>query len=167
MTSVPAPEKPAWLFVLVGVIGGLASGLAGIGGGVIMVPLMVGFLALTQKKAQGSSLWIIIPTAAASLTIYALVPYAYAGDYEPLLDPVWLIPAFALPAMLLTPLGARLTTVLDGKQLRFLFGILLLGVAGRLILGGTVGTIAIAVSLVALFTMLGVMLVRGRRKAAP
>ncbi|HSJ27999.1 MAG TPA: sulfite exporter TauE/SafE family protein [Acidimicrobiia bacterium] len=58
--------------VLAGVIGlvaGVASGLAGIGGGVIMVPAMVFFLDFPQHLAQGTSLFVIFFTSIAGSVV--------------------------------------------------------------------------------------------------
>lgn len=50
----------------------MLSGLIGIGGGMIMVPAMVYFLNMTQHKAQGTSLFVIIPTAFFGAFLYSL-----------------------------------------------------------------------------------------------
>ncbi|MDU4959981.1 MAG: sulfite exporter TauE/SafE family protein [Sporomusaceae bacterium] len=49
--------------IVIGLIGGLLSGLLGIGGGVVLVPLIVFFLGLGQHMAQGISMLVIIPTS--------------------------------------------------------------------------------------------------------
>jgi len=41
---------------LIGFLGGLFGGLVGLGGGIIMIPLLVGILNLNQHKAHGTSL---------------------------------------------------------------------------------------------------------------
>lgn len=48
------------IYVLIGLVGGVASGFFGIGGGLVMVPLMVFALDFTQKKAQGTSLALFL-----------------------------------------------------------------------------------------------------------
>lgn len=53
--------------VLLGLCGGVLSGLLGIGGGVVLVPLMVFFLGIEQHIAQGVSMVVIIPTSLAAL----------------------------------------------------------------------------------------------------
>ncbi|TAK61977.1 MAG: hypothetical protein EPO22_07900, partial [Dehalococcoidia bacterium] len=45
--------------VLTGVAGGAFSGLTGVGGGAVMVPLLTGPLRLSQHRAHGTSLAII------------------------------------------------------------------------------------------------------------
>jgi len=52
------------LFALViGLTSGVLSGALGIGGGVVMVPAMVLVLGVQQAVAQGTSLFVILPTA--------------------------------------------------------------------------------------------------------
>jgi len=52
------------LTVAAGLFVGLASGVLGIGGGILLVPLMTLGFGLTQQVAQGTSLAAVIPTAA-------------------------------------------------------------------------------------------------------
>ena len=49
--------------VLVGVVMGIASGLFGIGGGVILVPLLISFFGFGDLLAKGTSLLAMIPTS--------------------------------------------------------------------------------------------------------
>ncbi len=53
----------------VGIISGVVAGLAGIGGGVIIVPALVLFLGLGQHVAQGTSLLAIMATAISASAI--------------------------------------------------------------------------------------------------
>jgi uncharacterized protein len=55
--------------VLIGLIAGIASGVAGVGGGVIMVPAMTAFLAVPQHLAQGTSLVAILFTSVSATTV--------------------------------------------------------------------------------------------------
>lgn len=52
----------------IGIISGVVAALCGVGGGVVMVPAFVFFLALPQKMAVATSLAIIIPTALMATT---------------------------------------------------------------------------------------------------
>jgi uncharacterized membrane protein YfcA len=55
-----SPLQPSGLaFVGMGLVAGFASGLLGIGGGVVMVPVMVGLLRMPLKRSLGTSLVII------------------------------------------------------------------------------------------------------------
>ncbi|MDR3113237.1 MAG: sulfite exporter TauE/SafE family protein [Endomicrobium sp.] len=44
----------------IGLAGGVLSGLMGVGGGIILIPLMIIFLKMTQHQAQGTSLAVIM-----------------------------------------------------------------------------------------------------------
>ncbi len=48
------------LLVVVGICAGVLSGLVGVGGGIIIVPCLVFFLAFSQKMAQGTSLGVLL-----------------------------------------------------------------------------------------------------------
>lgn len=47
------------VLLLIGILSGMLSGLIGIGGGIIIVPCLVYFLAFPQKAAQGTSLAVL------------------------------------------------------------------------------------------------------------
>jgi uncharacterized membrane protein YfcA len=49
--------------ILLGVVIGIASGLFGIGGGVIMVPAFIALFGMSDLVAKGTSLAVMIPTA--------------------------------------------------------------------------------------------------------
>jgi hypothetical protein len=51
------------VLVATGVVAGVLAGLLGIGGGVIMVPVMMLVLGLSPVIAKGTSLAVIVPTA--------------------------------------------------------------------------------------------------------
>lgn len=55
---------------------GVAAGLFGIGGGVLLVPLLVLFFGSSQHRAQGTSLIALIPPTG----LLAFLAYAKAGD---------------------------------------------------------------------------------------
>lgn len=48
------------ILLLIGLVAGLLSGVVGIGGGIIIVPALVYFLAFSQRMAQGTSLAILL-----------------------------------------------------------------------------------------------------------
>lgn len=56
---------------LAGVAAGLAGGMFGVGGGIVLVPMLTGGFGLTQHQAHGTSLAAIGATALASLFVYA------------------------------------------------------------------------------------------------
>jgi uncharacterized membrane protein YfcA len=57
---------------LIGFCAGMFGGLAGFGGGVIMIPLMVGVLKVDQHRAHGTSLVALVFTGLSGAIIYSL-----------------------------------------------------------------------------------------------
>jgi len=49
------------LYILVGLLAGAYSGLIGLGGGTIVIPILIYFFGLTQMEAQGTSLALMLP----------------------------------------------------------------------------------------------------------
>ncbi len=49
------------LAIVVGVLVGIFSGLVGIGGGVILIPILVYGFSMTQQQAQGTTLALLLP----------------------------------------------------------------------------------------------------------
>jgi len=66
------------LGILVGLIGGALSGLTGLGGGFIMVPLLVYLFGMDQHGAQGTSLAVLLPP----LGLFAFMHYYQNGHVD-------------------------------------------------------------------------------------
>ncbi|MGB9825741.1 MAG: TSUP family transporter, partial [Desulfofundulus sp.] len=58
--------------LFIGLAAGFFGGLVGLGGGVIMIPLMVGMLKMGQHKAHGTSLVALVFTGISGAITYAL-----------------------------------------------------------------------------------------------
>jgi len=69
-----AARTPAFFLTCIGtgLLAGLLSGLFGVGGGTVIVPLLVMFLTFNQRLAAGTSLAAIVPTATVGVVSYAL-----------------------------------------------------------------------------------------------
>ena len=63
------------ILLIIGLTGGLVSGVLGIGGGIVIIPMLVGFLGYTQKDAQGTSLGLLL----LPIGILAVMNYYKAG----------------------------------------------------------------------------------------
>jgi len=61
---LPPTSSTAAVYLGIGLAMGIASGLFGIGGGIIAVPLMVSLVAISDLVAKGTSLLVSIPTSA-------------------------------------------------------------------------------------------------------
>ena len=103
-------------FLLAGVVGGIASGLFGIGGGIVLIPIFGLLLAFDQHKAQGTSLVALIPPTG----LFAVLTYAKAG-YVHWLTGVLLIPGLFLGGIL----GAKIARRIEARRMRQVFAALL------------------------------------------
>lgn len=95
----------------VGLLGGLLAGFLGVGGGILMVPLLMMWARFDQRRAQATSLLAIAPAAIIGATSYAV------GGIFPLLPAI----AVALGALVGAQIGAWLLRVLSLGWLRWLF----------------------------------------------
>lgn len=102
---------------LFGVAIGVASGLLGIGGGVLLVPGLILLFGFTQAEAQGTSLAVLIPP----IGIFAAMVYYQHGFVR---MPVVGMLAFGI--MVGAYAGARFVPHLSTTTLRTLFGFLML-----------------------------------------
>ena len=108
--------------IAVGILGGLLSGAFGVGGGIIMVPLLVWLVGLDQRHAAATSLVAIIPTA-----IAGTIQYALRGEVDVVAGLL-----VALGGVGGALVGTRLLRKLSLGWLRWLFIALLVLVAVRL-----------------------------------
>ncbi|HEX6131460.1 MAG TPA: sulfite exporter TauE/SafE family protein [Actinomycetota bacterium] len=117
----PRRARPwtAGAFVLVGVVAGLVSGLLGIGGGIVIVPLLVGWLGMPLKRALGTSLAAIV-----GMVVPGTVVHAVLGNVDWALT-VALV-AGAVPG---ARLGARIALGTAERTLRILVGVFMALVA--------------------------------------
>lgn len=112
-----------WIGIaLIGLAGGFASGLFGVGGGVIFVPLLVIFFGMNIHTAIGTSLAVIIPTALIGASRHFM-------DHSVDLKVAFLL---ALFAMVSAWLGAGVSIRMDVVLLRKLFACFLFILAFRL-----------------------------------
>ncbi len=65
--------RGGWLAAaLAGFAAGLAGGLFGVGGGIVLVPILTAFFALSQHQAHGTSLGALAATAVSGVVVYGL-----------------------------------------------------------------------------------------------
>jgi uncharacterized protein len=99
---------------------GVASGMFGIGGGVLLVPLLGLIFAFSQHRAQGTSLIALIPPTG----VLALMAYAKAGFVA------WNVGLLLIPGVLLGGMaGAKMAEHIQPRRMRqvFAFALFLLG----------------------------------------
>jgi uncharacterized membrane protein YfcA len=109
-----------------GVLGGFFGGLLGLGGGVIMIPLMTWLTKMTQHQAHGTSLVAIVFTA-----IVGAVTYYIHGGVD------WKIALIlAVSATITARFGARYAHSLPEKKLKMVFGFFLIFASTMLVAKG-------------------------------
>ena len=112
------------LLICIGLAAGILSGLVGVGGGIIMVPLLIYFFGFNQHEAQGTSLAVLaIPvTAIAAYNYYkeGYLDWRYAG-------------IIALCFIVGGYLGSKFAVTIDQKVLKKIFAIILLLVGGKML----------------------------------
>ena len=106
----------------IGVVGGLLSGLLGVGGGVIMVPLLVVVARCGQRQAHALSLGAIIP-----ISVAGLATFGAAGEVRPAEAAV-----LAAGSIVGARGGAALLARIDETVLKLIFGLVLVGVAATM-----------------------------------
>jgi len=107
--------REALIGAAIGLIGGLASGALGVGGGSIFVPALVLLLGVGQHEAQGISIWVIVfSSAIGGFAHYRLGTVDLAAAK-------WIVPA-AVPAGVA---GSLVATLLNPRQLQLLFAVIL------------------------------------------
>jgi uncharacterized membrane protein YfcA len=111
------------LAVAIGVIAGTMSGLFGLAGGTVLVPLLALVLGLEEHAAQGIALAVAVPTAVASTW-----GNARHGNVERRTS-LWM----ALGAVTGAFVGASLASQIDGPLLRRLFAGLLVVMGVRML----------------------------------
>jgi len=111
-------------YLLLGLCGlgiGVLSGLAGLGGGVFIVPLLVTGFGVSQRIAQGTSLIAVLPTAAIGAIIHEA-----NGEVD--VRAAAVIAGAGVPTAVI---GSMLALVVPQQTLLGLFGIFLLVAAVR------------------------------------
>ena len=120
----PAPAAPLLGVLLAGLAAGAAGGFFGVGGGLVMIPILTGAFHYSQHQAHGTSLAVIGVAAVVSLAVYAM-----HGNV------LWSTAAAVAAASVFTArLGARWASRTSSRLLARAFAALLAAVALRLLL---------------------------------
>ena len=113
-------------YIILGLVAGVASGLMGIGGGVIIVPALVLLFGLTQHTAQGTTLAMMIPP----IGLLAVWKYYHEGNVD------FKIAAFMCLGFFIGGLlGAKIAIGIPEAMLKKIFGIFFLIVSLKMIWG--------------------------------
>ncbi|WP_109300209.1 sulfite exporter TauE/SafE family protein [Aquimarina sp. AU474] len=112
--------------ILIGLLAGFFSGTLGIGGSVVMIPLMLIWLNFSQHQAQGTSLAVL----AVPVTLLAAYNYYQEGHvnwkYAAIIAVTFIVGGY---------LGSKLAISINQVLLKKIFGGILLLVALKMIFG--------------------------------
>ncbi|MGH2665799.1 sulfite exporter TauE/SafE family protein [Flavobacterium sp.] len=111
--------------IIIGLLAGMLSGLVGVGGGIIMVPLLVLLVGFSQHQAQGTSLAVLL----APVTAIAVFNYYKEGYIN------WKFAiVIAIFFVVGSYFGSKFAVNLDQKMLKKIFSIVLIIMAGKMLL---------------------------------
>ena len=103
-------------YIGLGLLAGICSGFLGIGGGVIIIPVLVYLFGLTQHQAQGTTLALMVPP----IGLLAALKYYYEGNVN-IQIVIFVCVGFFIGGLL----GAFLVTPVPETILRKGFGLFL------------------------------------------
>jgi uncharacterized protein len=137
--------------VALGAVTGMASGLFGVGGGIILVPGLVLLFGVTQQTANGISLATMAP-----LAIVNAATYFKAGKLDASYLP--LMGAVLVGSLVAGPYGSTIAIHLSQDRLKLLFALFLVVVAVRIMpktsvssMGLLLGVLLVAIGLRCIF----------------
>ena len=112
-------RRPIWALVGIGLLAGFLSGMFGIGGGIVIVPLLVLLAQFPRRLAAGTSLGAIVPAA-----IVGVASYAVLGNVD------WLMALILVVGSVIgAQIGAHLLHRLPVLAIRWAFIVFLVAVA--------------------------------------
>ena len=143
------------VLVAFGIIVGIFSGLMGLGGGAVMIPIMVLAIGLDQAKAHGMSLMVMIPPVA----LPAVIRYFQDGHLKT--SDIWMAALISFGLICGSYFGASIAGSLAKYKgmLAMVFGLLLVYVAVYTALGK--GNLTRSVFLALLVTVFAAIVVLG------
>lgn len=113
-------------YVILGLAAGISSGFFGIGGGIILIPVLVYIFGLSQHQAQGTTLSIMIPP----IGLLAALKYYAEGNVK-LGIAVFVCVGFIVGGLI----GAHFVHKIPGPIVRKIFGVLLLFFSVKMMFG--------------------------------
>lgn len=113
------------ILIIIGLAAGMLSGMIGVGGGIIIVPALVYFLAFSQQKAQGTSLGILL----LPVGILAVMQYYKHGHID-----VKVVVIVSLSFIIGGFFGSKLALSLPEATLKKIFAVIMILIALKMLL---------------------------------
>lgn len=113
------------LYILLGLLSGIISGLIGIGGGIVIIPALIYFFGLSQHMAQGTTLALMVPP----IGLLAALEY-YRKGFVNLNIALFVCLGFFIGGYF----GAKVATTITPQILKKIFGVGLFLISIKMIL---------------------------------
>jgi uncharacterized protein len=112
------------ILLVLGLMAGMLSGLVGIGGGIIIVPLLVYLLGFTQHQAQGTVLFMFLFPIGA-LGVFNYYKESYINTKTAMI--------MAITFVIGSYFGSKLAISMDQEVVKKVFGVILLVISIKMI----------------------------------
>ncbi len=129
------PEERVLPFILIGFVTGLLSGLLGVGGGVVMVPILVILMGFSMIKAVGTSTAVIIFTSLGGIIAYSSNGFNVTGlpPYSIGYINIIQLVVLSIISVPMAQVGVKASHKLPEKQLRYIFILVMFYIALKMI----------------------------------
>lgn len=118
--------QTVFILLMIGLLAGFLSGTVGVGGGVVIVPMLVYLLGFEQHKAQGTSLFMFL----LPIGILGVMNY-YKKGFVDIKTALVICSTFVVGSFL----GSKFSLSLDQQVVKKIFGGVFLLVALKMLLG--------------------------------
>lgn len=112
------------VLIIIGLLAGMLSGFVGVGGGLLMIPLLMMFLSLSQLEAQGTAIVAMLPP----IGILAAINYFKSGyvkwEYAVIIALTFVVGGY---------FGSKISLNLNPEIVKKVFGVIMLFAAIKLI----------------------------------
>jgi uncharacterized protein len=115
-----------FLLLLIGLVAGFLSGMIGIGGGIVIVPILVYYLGFTQHAAQGTTLFMFL----FPIGILGVMNY-YEKGFVDMKSAAVICTTFIVGSYF----GSKLSLAIDQQLLKRIFGCIFLLISLKMIFG--------------------------------
>jgi uncharacterized protein len=111
-------------YLILGALAGVLSGLIGIGGGILIVPVLIYLFGFSQHMAQGTTLALMIPP----IGILAVMEYYKSGNVD-----IKVAALICLGFVVGGYVGAKIAVGIPDAVLKKIFGVILMLVSVRMV----------------------------------
>lgn len=115
-----------FLLIIIGIIAGITSGLFGVGGAIVIIPLLIYLGGYGQFLAQGTSLVALLPP----VSILAVIEYYKKGNANISAGII-----ICLAMVIGAGLGAKIANQLPAETMKKIFSIFIIIVGFKMFLG--------------------------------